>query len=172
MQTIDLIQLDIQKLRTERAEVESRLLKIDKEIDELELSIRVIQRYASTAKLSQVLFSESFNAGAVAILKPTVTKRHVMLRAVVDFLEEKSKHTDEILKHLNNREIYIAGETEDAKLKNLSTYLSRAKVEIGLVSSKRDGWSRSPSRKKGESPAVTGLSSSTESLQGQHTLGV
>lgn len=122
--TIENMQYELAQLRAQRS-------LIDASINEIELALKVVARYAS-------------NAGKPAIpaqisLRKTLSKREQILEGVLAILADgKARHTDVLLKELSASGVEIGGDIPEA---NLSSYLSRAKDELGLNADRRNGWS-------------------------------
>ena len=77
--------------------------------------------------------------GAVRSLQRTITKREAILNGALQLLEEGPLHTEDILSGLLAKGVDISGEDRKVQMRNVSAYLSRAKDEIGIETTKA-GW--------------------------------
>lgn len=114
-----------------RAEKERLTAHIDESINEIEAALKVIARYASS-EAKPVMAAQTS-------LRKTLSKREQIFGGVLAILADgQARHTEVLLKELIARGIEVGGDKPEA---NLSAYLSRAKVELGLDADRRYGWS-------------------------------
>lgn len=162
---VKVVELDRLKLELQSQVnvLQERIVASQVELEKLKTAAEVLASLGSIEQITTSSTSASeamFHAAAVRSLGPNITKRARILAAVEAILKSGSRQTDDLIDDLASRDVVIVGEDRKSQIRNLSAYLSRAKAELGLHTS-RLGWSLNS--QKGESSAVTELSIATMS---------
>lgn len=140
-----------------RRQLEVEIRSIDGEVGQIATALEVLAKRGF--RLERPV-QPAVKAAAESMLQATVSKRVKILTVAVEMLQIGSATTEAILDRLDIAGIQVSGGDRKAQLRNLSSYLSRAKPELGLDST-RNGWMMPT--KKGESPVAAGLSSANVS---------
>lgn len=152
------IRIQQTELQKQQAQIAATLRELEAELLDLETTERVLQRLGVADDHGVV--KPSIQIAATGALRKKITKREQILTGAAELLQAGIQTTDQLLDDLELKGVEITGSDRKTKLRNLSAYLSRAKDELGLESS-RLGWSLIT--QKGESPVTAGLSGATMS---------
>lgn len=142
--TIERMRADIARLKEERA-------KIDAELEQLEIALPVVARYASETDEPTPRNRLRITSFQTVDSKTKV----VMTMARQAVFERGSIHTAELLELIKQRGVELPGENPE---QYLSSILSRKKDEYGLQVDRRMGWSLKAQNE--ESPSATNTEAS------------
>ena len=123
-------------MREREKELHAEIERIAAEITRLATAESVVREMSGDIDLPK-----SFKVVKAFQVLRRETKRDQILKGALEFLEFGPLQTEEILSRLIANGVDIAGEDQQAKMSNVSSYLSKARKEIGIEHTK-SGWAK------------------------------
>jgi hypothetical protein len=135
----------LQTINAKTFELEERIRVMNAEIEVIKAEL--VRLEAAKSVILELSPGAVSNQPLVATWKDITatlsqnTKRARILTIANELIQSGTKTTEEILDALNAKDVQVAGDDRKTQLRNLSAYLSRAKDELNIEST-RLGWSR------------------------------
>lgn len=145
----------ITKIRERAAELKDKKQSLEVEIANVSMELERLKTVESVyleMNLDDVAAEahSPVTRAAITSLHRTITKREQILSGALELLQTGAKLTEEILDGLVGKGIVVSGEDRKTQLRNISAYLSKAKDEIGIEST-RMGWMLKSQKVNGDS---------------------